>query len=230
MKRSFAVPAWHRWETCKEATFLLIKKIKTQANEKHGGVLNTHSNVYPKFPQKVPIFRAGKNAKFALQHPIIFGVLASPWTILKTEKENLRFHGKWKVSPDTSLTDRKESGVKRNIHRTFRPYALSPSVWRLFYPEHIACHTPPPPPPPGFRMPCQTNVHRRQCSPSGHDLRAQWCLSRLPWMFFFFSIHLWVFPSHPSFLPSLAARRKKRAADYLFIDMFYKDCQIVQMD
>ena len=29
---------------------------------------------------------ACKNAKIAVQHPIIFGVLASPWTALKTEK------------------------------------------------------------------------------------------------------------------------------------------------
>ena len=39
-------------------------------------VLNTHSNV--QFPRKIPIFKAGKNANFALQHPIIFGVLVSP--------------------------------------------------------------------------------------------------------------------------------------------------------
>ena len=36
-----------------------------------------------------------------MQHPIIFGVFASPWTTLKTEKENLHFYGKWSVSLDT---------------------------------------------------------------------------------------------------------------------------------
>ena len=41
------------------------------------------------FSTKVPNFRACKNAKFALQHPIIFGVLVSPWTTLKTEKRKL---------------------------------------------------------------------------------------------------------------------------------------------
>ena len=41
--------------------------------------------------RKVPIFRACKNAKIALQHPIIFGVFASPWTTLKTEKRNFAF-------------------------------------------------------------------------------------------------------------------------------------------
>ena len=39
-------------------------------------VLNTRSNV--QFPRKIPIFKAGKNANFALQHHIIFGVLVSP--------------------------------------------------------------------------------------------------------------------------------------------------------
>ena len=39
----------------------------------------------------MPIFRACKKAKFALQHPIIFDVLASPWTTLKTEKRKLAF-------------------------------------------------------------------------------------------------------------------------------------------
>ena len=52
-------------------------------------VLNTQSNVH--FPRNVPIFRACKNAKIALQHPIIFGVLASPWTTLKTEKRKFAF-------------------------------------------------------------------------------------------------------------------------------------------
>ena len=50
----------------------------------------------------MPNVRACKNAKIALQHPIIFGVLASPWPTLKTEKrKKMRFHGKWKVSLDT---------------------------------------------------------------------------------------------------------------------------------
>ena len=50
----------------------------------------------------MPIFRACKNAKIALQHPIIFGVLASPWTTLKTEKRKFACSwGKWKVSLDT---------------------------------------------------------------------------------------------------------------------------------
>ena len=62
-------------------------------------VLNTHSNIH--FPRKVPIFRAGKNAKFALQHPIIFGVLASPWTILKTEK--IEFAFSWEMKSFNQL-------------------------------------------------------------------------------------------------------------------------------
>ena len=37
------------------------------------------------------IFKAGKNAKFALQHPNIFRVLASPWTIRKTERRKFAF-------------------------------------------------------------------------------------------------------------------------------------------
>ena len=60
---------------------------KYRARRKKREVLNTHSNVH--FPRKVPNFRACKNAKFALQHPIIFGVLASPWITLKTEKRKL---------------------------------------------------------------------------------------------------------------------------------------------
>ena len=43
----------------------------------------------------MPIFRACKNAKNALQHPIIFGVLASPWTTLKTEKR--KFACSWEM-------------------------------------------------------------------------------------------------------------------------------------
>ena len=43
----------------------------------------------------MPIFRACKNAKFALQHPIIFGVFASPWTTLKTEKR--KFALSWEM-------------------------------------------------------------------------------------------------------------------------------------
>ena len=39
----------------------------------------------------MPIFRASKNAKIALQHLIIFGVWASPWTTLKTEKRKFAF-------------------------------------------------------------------------------------------------------------------------------------------
>ena len=43
----------------------------------------------------MPIFRACKNAKFPLQHPIIFGVFASPWTTLKTEKR--KFASSWET-------------------------------------------------------------------------------------------------------------------------------------
>ena len=47
--------------------------MKSQASEINvSEVLNCDSNVH--FPRKVPIFKAGKNAKFALQHPIIFGI------------------------------------------------------------------------------------------------------------------------------------------------------------
>ena len=56
-------------------------------------LLKTHSNVH--FLRKVPIFSACKNAKNALQHPIIFGVLASPWTTLKTEKR--KFACSWEM-------------------------------------------------------------------------------------------------------------------------------------
>ena len=42
------------------------------------------------FPRRLPIFKAGKRAKFVLKHPLdltcIFGVLVSPWTVLMTEK------------------------------------------------------------------------------------------------------------------------------------------------
>ena len=48
----FAVPARHRWETCKEkASLLLIKKNKEPGERNE--VLNTHFNAH--FPQKVPI-------------------------------------------------------------------------------------------------------------------------------------------------------------------------------
>ena len=41
-----------------------------------------------------------KMQNFSLQHANIFGVLASPWTMLKTQKRKrkFRFHGKWIVS------------------------------------------------------------------------------------------------------------------------------------
>ena len=74
----------------------MIKKYR--ARRKKWEVLNTHSNVH--FPRKTPNFRACKNAKFALQHPIIFGVLASPWTTLKTEKRKNAGNEKrlWKIN------------------------------------------------------------------------------------------------------------------------------------
>ena len=53
------------------------------------------------FPRKVPIFRACKNAKFALQHPIIFGVFASLWATLKTEKRKFAFS--WEVKSVSTL-------------------------------------------------------------------------------------------------------------------------------
>ena len=62
---------------------------KERARRTKCDVLITHSYVH--FPRKVPIFRACKNAKFALQHPIIFGVFASPWTTLTTEKRKFAF-------------------------------------------------------------------------------------------------------------------------------------------
>ena len=43
------------------------------------------------FFTKMRIFRACKNAKFALQHLIIFSDFASPWTTLKTEKRKFAF-------------------------------------------------------------------------------------------------------------------------------------------
>ena len=88
----FAVPVRHRSETCKEkASLLLIKK--ERARRKNCEVFE-HS-FWCSFPRKVPIFRACKNAKFALQHAIIFGVLASPWTTLKTEKR--KFACSWEM-------------------------------------------------------------------------------------------------------------------------------------
>ena len=64
-----------------------------EQRRKNCEVFNTHCNVH--FPRKVPIFRACKNAKIALQHPIIFGVLASPWTTLKTKKR--KFACSWEI-------------------------------------------------------------------------------------------------------------------------------------
>ena len=72
----------------KQAYCWLNWKTKSQANEMWGF---EHSFYIARFPRKVPIFRACKNAKFSLQHPIIFGVLASPWTTLKTEKREFAF-------------------------------------------------------------------------------------------------------------------------------------------
>ena len=71
-----------------------------RASRKKCEVLNTHSNVH--FSRKVPIFRACKNAKFALQHPIVFGVLASPWTTLKTEKR--KFACSWEIKSVSGRT------------------------------------------------------------------------------------------------------------------------------
>ena len=72
-------------------------------------VLNSHSNVH--FPREVPIFKTGKNAKFALQHPIIFGVLVSPWIILKAEKRKFAFSWEMKsVSGHLKLSE----SVSRN--------------------------------------------------------------------------------------------------------------------
>ena len=76
--------------------------------------LNTHSSVH--FPRKVPIFRACKNAKFALQHPIIFGVLASPWTTLKTEKSKFTFSWEMK-SVSGHLNTRRDGSYGPGIHR-----------------------------------------------------------------------------------------------------------------
>ena len=42
----------------------------------------------------MPNFRACKNAKFALQHPIIFGFLASPWTTLREHLISSQFFSK----------------------------------------------------------------------------------------------------------------------------------------
>ena len=70
-------------------------RLNDLSRRKNCEVLNTHSNVH--FPRKVPIFKACKNAcaKIALQHPIIFGVLASPWTTLMTEKR--KFACSWEM-------------------------------------------------------------------------------------------------------------------------------------
>ena len=68
-----------------------IQKEKARAGRTKCEVLNTHCDVH--FPRKVPIFRSCKNAKFALQHPIIFGVLASP--SLKAEKRKFAFS--WEI-------------------------------------------------------------------------------------------------------------------------------------
>ena len=43
------------------------------------------------FHEKCQTLGHVKMQKFALQHPIIFGVLASPWTTLKTEKRKNAF-------------------------------------------------------------------------------------------------------------------------------------------
>ena len=111
IKHSFAVPAWHRWESCKEKASLLLIKI-WRARRAKSEVLNIH---YVHFPRKVPIFRAGKNAEFALQHPIIFGVLASPWTILTTEKRKFAFSWEMKVSLDTLKVCWKKKKKKKTL-------------------------------------------------------------------------------------------------------------------
>ena len=52
----------------------------------------------------MPIFRACKNAKFSLQHPIIFWCFGLTLNYPKDwKKKKLRFHGKWKVSLDTLI-------------------------------------------------------------------------------------------------------------------------------
>ena len=63
----------------------------------------------------MPIFRACKNAKFALQHPIIFGVLASPWTTLKTEKRKFAFS--WEMK---SVSGHLKSTLLSSVQVRFR--------------------------------------------------------------------------------------------------------------
>ena len=67
-------------------------------------VLISHSNVH--FPGIMLIFKAGKNAKFAVQHPIIFDVLVSPWTILKASKRKFAFSWEMKRHECTSEVGR----------------------------------------------------------------------------------------------------------------------------
>ena len=77
----------------------------------------------------MPIFRACKHAKFALQHPIILDVFASPWTTLKTEKRKFVFSwemksvsGHLKVvesqkSAKRKLSPGRRQGVQRHYYR-----------------------------------------------------------------------------------------------------------------
>ena len=70
--------------------------MKSQASEMWG----FEQSLQCSFSKKLPIFKEGKNVKFALQHPIIFGALVWPWTILKAKKQKKIsvFMGKKSVS------------------------------------------------------------------------------------------------------------------------------------
>ena len=81
----------------------------------------------------MPIFRACKNAKFALQHPIIFGVLASPWTTLKTEKRKFAFS--WEMKSVSGHLNKKKLQ----------------EFWTTEF--FFQASTPPPPPPPTTLIP-----------------------------------------------------------------------------
>ena len=69
-----------------------LKKMNSQASEVGG----FEHYLQCSFSTKVPIFKTGKNAKFALQHQLFLVFWSHPE--LKVEKKKMRFHGKWSVS------------------------------------------------------------------------------------------------------------------------------------
>ena len=119
-----------------------------RARRKKWEVLNTHSNVH--FPRKVPNFRACKNAKFALQHPIIFWCFgltlnhpkdwkrknAFSWE-MKSVSGHLKFDGA-RSNPACSLRPLSDIAVKAKISIVTRRGFLTGKIFvgmRPFSPQ-----------------------------------------------------------------------------------------------